>query len=66
MGYFEEPRELVSNVIKMNFTTGTTGGHDAGTSTMVDVSVDDRAASSAGSPPSANNQRANRRSDRNS
>jgi 1-phosphatidylinositol phosphodiesterase len=33
LDYFEEPRELVSNVIKMNFTTGATadhgGGHDS-------------------------------------
>lgn len=28
MDYFEEPRELVSNVIRMNFTTGATAGHD--------------------------------------
>jgi hypothetical protein len=28
MDYFEEPRELVSNVIKTNFMTGATGGHD--------------------------------------
>ncbi|MGQ0717186.1 MAG: phosphatidylinositol-specific phospholipase C [Pseudonocardiales bacterium] len=27
MDYFEEPRELVSNVIKTNFTIGATGGH---------------------------------------
>ncbi|MGH3973702.1 MAG: phosphatidylinositol-specific phospholipase C [Pseudonocardiaceae bacterium] len=30
MDYFEEPRELVSNVIKTNFTTGATAGHDGG------------------------------------
>ncbi|MGH3899085.1 MAG: phosphatidylinositol-specific phospholipase C [Pseudonocardiaceae bacterium] len=30
MDYFEEPRELVSNVIKMNFTAGVASGHDAG------------------------------------
>jgi 1-phosphatidylinositol phosphodiesterase len=28
--HFEEPRELVSNVIKMNFTTGATAGHGGG------------------------------------
>ncbi|MGH3888405.1 MAG: phosphatidylinositol-specific phospholipase C [Pseudonocardiaceae bacterium] len=28
MDYFEEPRELVSNVIKMNFTAEATGGQD--------------------------------------
>lgn len=50
MDYFEEPR-VVSNVIKMNSTTGTTVGHDVGASAMVDVSVDDRAASSTGSGP---------------
>ncbi len=32
MDYFEEPRELVSNVIKMNFATEATGGHDGGLS----------------------------------
>ena len=51
MDYFEEPRELVSNVIKMNSTTGATVGHDVAASAMVDVSVDDRAASSTGSGP---------------
>jgi len=51
MDYFEEPGELVSNVIKMNSTTGITVGHDVGASAMVDVSVDDRAASSTGSGP---------------
>jgi hypothetical protein len=51
MDYFEEPRELVSDVVKMNSTTGTTVGHDVGASAMVDVSVDDRAASSTGSGP---------------
>lgn len=30
MDYFEEPRELVSNVIKMNSTTGATSEHDGG------------------------------------
>ncbi len=30
MDYFEEPRELVSNVIKMNLTTGATNGPDPG------------------------------------
>ncbi|MDQ3761820.1 MAG: hypothetical protein M3460_08995 [Actinomycetota bacterium] len=30
MDYFEEPRELVSNVIKMNFTAEATGGHGGG------------------------------------
>lgn len=30
MDYFEEPRELVSNVIRTNFTTGATVGHDGG------------------------------------
>ncbi len=30
MDYFEEPRELVSNVIKTNSTTGASGGHDGG------------------------------------
>jgi hypothetical protein len=30
MDYFEEPRELVSNVIKMNLTTGATSGPDPG------------------------------------
>lgn len=29
MDYFEEPRELVSNVIEMNFAAGATGGHDS-------------------------------------
>jgi hypothetical protein len=51
MDYFEEPRELVSNVIRMNPTTGTAVGHDLGTSAMVDVSVGDRAASPTDSPP---------------
>lgn len=30
MDYFEEPRELVSNVIKTNFTMEATAGHDGG------------------------------------
>lgn len=30
MDYFEEPRELVSNVIKTNFMTGASSGHDGG------------------------------------
>jgi len=30
MDYFEEPRELVSNVIKMNFRAGVTAGHGGG------------------------------------
>jgi 1-phosphatidylinositol phosphodiesterase len=30
MDYFEEPRELVSNVIKMNFTTRATADHSGG------------------------------------
>jgi 1-phosphatidylinositol phosphodiesterase len=49
MDYFEKPRELVSNVIKMNSTTGTTAGHDVGASAMVDVAAGDHAAPSAGS-----------------
>ncbi len=50
MDYFEEPRELVSNVIRMNFTAGPSAGHDRDTSAMVGVSVGDHAAPSAGSP----------------
>ncbi len=30
MDYFEEPRELVSNVIKTNFATGSSAGHSSG------------------------------------
>ena len=51
MDYFEEPRELVSNVLKMNPMTGTAVGHDLGTSAMVDVSVGDCAAAPTDSPP---------------
>ena len=57
MDYFEEPRELVSNVLKMNPTAGTAVGHDLGTSAMVDVSVGDRAASPPTAHRGADNQR---------
>ena len=57
MDYFEEPRELASNVLKMNPTAGTAVGHDLGTSAMVDVSVGDRAASPTDSHRGADNQR---------
>jgi len=43
MDYFEEPRELVSNVIKMNATATatTTAGYGAGAPAMADISGDD-------------------------
>ena len=54
MDYFEKPRELVPNVIKMNSTAGATAGHDVGASAMVDISASDHC------PPSAGSRRRNR------
>ncbi|MGH3590275.1 MAG: hypothetical protein ACRDRF_04495, partial [Pseudonocardiaceae bacterium] len=46
MDYFEEPRELVSNVIKMNATAATdTASHGAGAPAMADISGDDHSLS---------------------
>lgn len=41
MDYFEEPRELVSNVIRMNAMAAATAGHGAGAPVMPNISGDD-------------------------
>lgn len=45
MDYFEEPRELVSNVIKMNSAAAATAGYGAGAPAMAAISGDDHSVS---------------------